>query len=42
MRIDLARAILLMGALSILGGAVISVVLFDNRLDAVEWTSSVC
>ncbi len=35
-RIDLARAILLMGALSILGGAVIGVVLFDNRLDAVE------
>lgn len=37
MKIDLARAILLMGALSILGGAVVGVVLFDNRLDAIEW-----
>ena len=35
--IELARAVLLMGALSILGGTMIGVVVFNNRLDAVEW-----
>ena len=36
-RIDLARAILLMGALSIIGGILIGVMFYRNRLNSVEW-----
>ncbi len=36
-RIDLARAILLMGALSIIGGTLIGVMFYRDKLDSVEW-----
>ncbi len=36
-RVELARAIVLMGALSILGGAAVGLLFFRDRLDPVEW-----